>query len=68
MKKYTIVIEETVAEEFEIQAKNEADAVEKAMQKYKAAEFVLEPGVLQNVRVALVKPDKDDSEIKWIEF
>lgn len=68
MKKHTIVIEETVAEEFEIQAKNEADAVEKAMQKYKAAEFVLEPGVLQNVRVALVKPDKDDSDIKWIEF
>ena len=68
MKKYKIVIEETVTGEFEILAENENDAVEKSIQKYKAAEFVLEPGVLQNVRIALIKPDKDDSEIKWVEF
>ncbi|NLB16663.1 MAG: hypothetical protein GX827_07635 [Clostridiales bacterium] len=68
MKKYTIIIEETVAGEFEILADSEADAVEKAIQKYKASEFVLEPGELLNVRIALLKPDNDDSEIEWTEF
>ena len=64
MKKYTMVIEETIVGEFEIIAQNEKEALESARQRYKQADFVLEPGELQHVQMAIVKPHKD--EIEWI--
>lgn len=60
MKKYAILIEETVTEEFEIFAENEDDALEKAHQKYKNTEFVLEPGELQHVKMTIIKSNTND--------
>lgn len=56
MRKYAILIEETVTGEFEIFAENEEDALEKARQKHKTTEFVLEPGELQHVKITIIKP------------
>ena len=43
MKKFTIVIEETLADRFEVEAETEEEALEIAIQKYKNAEFILQP-------------------------
>lgn len=41
MKKYRIVIEETISETFEIEATSEEEAVSKAIQEYKTGNFVI---------------------------
>lgn len=66
MKNFTISIEETVVEEFEIYAENENEALEKAFQKYKNHEIILENGEVQYAQMAIVNPV--NSEIKWIEI
>ena len=43
MKKFTIVIEETLADRFEVEAETEEEALEIAIEKYENAEFVLQP-------------------------
>ncbi|MCQ2049875.1 MAG: DpnD/PcfM family protein [Candidatus Saccharibacteria bacterium] len=42
--KYTITIEETVAKDFEIEARGADEAYEIAERKYKSGDFVLDPG------------------------
>lgn len=65
MKKFCVVIEETISEEFEIEAESKADAISKAIKKYKNGEFVLNPGNVESKKISVI----DDSEIdKWIEF
>ena len=53
-KTYTVVIKETVTEEFEIEAESERDAIEQGIQKYKACEWVLEPGDLEEAIIAVI--------------
>ena len=65
MTKYTIAIEETVVEEFEVIAETEKEALEIAHKKYKNKEFMLEPGEMQYAQMAVVKPYKE--ELEWIE-
>lgn len=43
-QKFTIVIEETVSEEFEVTAKDYEEVLKKAEENYKTGKFVLEPG------------------------
>ena len=65
MKKYFVVIEETISEEFEIDAESKEDAISKAIEKYKSGEFVLSPGNLESKKISIV----DNSEFdNWIEF
>ena len=66
MKKYVICIEETVSDEFEIFAESKEDAIEIAIEKYKNAEFVLEPGVLCFKQMAIVSPNECTTD--WQEF
>ena len=66
MEKYTIVIEETVVEEFEVEADDFEDALKIAAEKYRKGEFVLCPGELHFKQMAVVKPDRES--IEWIEF
>lgn len=66
MKTYTITIEETVSDSFEVVAEDEGIALEIAKDKYKFGEFVLEPGNLQSKRIAVSNLNKEISE--WIEF
>ena len=41
MKKYTIAIEETVVDEFEVIAESEEEAIEIIQTKYKTKEFIV---------------------------
>lgn len=48
--KYTIIIEETVSEEFTLEAANEKEAMEEARRLYRQGVWVLEPGNLLDVK------------------
>lgn len=64
--KFTIIIEETVSQDFEVEAKNAEDAMKIAAEKYKNCEFVLEPGNLICKQMGVVSPDNEMTE--WIRF
>jgi rRNA-processing protein FCF1 len=66
MQKYTILIEETVVEQFEVVAKTEKEAIEIARKKYKNEEFILESGEVQYAQMAVVQPFIEKNE--WIEI
>ena len=67
MKKFKIIIEEHVSEEFEVEAENMEEAFNIAEKKYYSGEFVLEPG---NVSYKLMSGEIVDRKesIEWIEF
>ena len=54
MKKYNVMIEETVWQTFEVEADTYEEAKEIVAQKYREAEFVLEPGNLDTTRMHIV--------------
>lgn len=62
--KYTIAIEETVVEEFEIEANDIGEALDIANEKYRNGEIVLCPGDIQFKKMSVVKPESTE----WIEF
>jgi len=64
--KFTVIIEETVAKEFEIFAKDAEEALRTAKENYKKGKFVLEPGNVNFRQMALITSDGDTTE--WIEF
>lgn len=64
--KYTIIIEETVAKNFEIEANSADEAYETAEQKYKDGEFVLDPGECQFRQMAITNPSDESTE--WREL
>ena len=64
--KYTITIEETVAKDFEIEARDADEAYEIAERKYKSGDFVLDPGGCQFKQIAITKPSNECTE--WREF
>lgn len=66
MKKFTIAIEETVVEEFEVEADTAKEALYIAQNKYKKGEFVLSPGEVQFKQLSIVRPESKLSE--WIEI
>lgn len=66
MKKYTIAIEETVVEEFEIEANDFSEALDIASEKYRKGEIVLCSGEVQFKQIAVVKPDCESTE--WSVF
>lgn len=64
-KKYRIVIEETISEEFEVDAESNEDAISKAIQKYMSGEFILSPGNVECKKISVI----ENNEYKnWIEF
>ena len=66
MKKFTIAIEETVVQEFEIEANSTEEAWDIAERKYRSGEIVLEPGEVQWRQMAIVNPSNEATE--WKEF
>ncbi len=64
--KFTVNIEETINQEFEVEAKNYAEALELAEMKYKSSEFVLDQPSLSARQMAIVRPDGE--VIEWVEF
>ena len=66
MKTYTIAIEETIVEEFEIEANDFGEALDIAAEKYRKGEIVLYPREVQFKQMAVLKPDCESTE--WVEF
>lgn len=66
MEKFTIAIEETLVEEFDVVAESETEALEIAFHKYKNHDFVLENGEVQYSQMAIVNPNINN--IDWVEI
>lgn len=49
MAKYRVTIEEIISQDFEVEAENLDEAIDKTIEKYKSCEFVLEPGHVVSV-------------------
>lgn len=58
--KYTIIIEETVSEEFILETKSQKAALEEARRLYRQGAWVLEPGNLVEVRFQVLEEEKAD--------
>lgn len=56
--KYNITIEETIAQNFEVDANSENAAKEIARNKYRTCEFVLEPGEIESCILSVTGTDK----------
>lgn len=65
MRKFKVAIEETVVDEFTVEADSESEALEIARQKYRNGEFVLEPGEVQYKQMAVVSENENH---EWREF
>lgn len=65
MKKYNIVIEETLNQEFEVFAKNKSEAIRIAINKYQNDEFILCPGELTHTQLSIIDHNK---ETDWIDL
>ncbi len=65
-KVFKVAIEETVVGTFDICAESSEDALELAIQKYRAGELVLEPGEVVGKQITVVEPDADGNI--WVEF
>lgn len=66
MSTYIVVIEETITQEFLIEAENAEQAAKIAEEKYHNGEFVLESGEVSFKQMAVNKPG--DEVRNWIEF
>ena len=64
MKTYRVIIEETLSDEFEIEADSEEDAIDKAINEYNEGNFV----VGTNVTFRKISIVEDDDFKEWIEF
>lgn len=53
MPKFTVVIEETVSQDFDVEANSQEEAIKIARDKYRNGEFVLEPGNLELAQIML---------------
>ena len=66
MRKYRVVIEETVSETFEVEATSEEDAISAAIREYNAGNFVVGS---DNVEYRQISVIGDDGELAdWISF
>ena len=57
MKKYQIIIEETIVDDFSIEAESPEEAFHKAEQMYKSGKIVLENGEVHKRRIAVNDTD-----------
>lgn len=65
-KTFTVTIEETVDQDFEVEAVDGEEAMEIAEEKYNNGEFVLEPGNVTARLMAITGPE--DESTNFIEF
>jgi len=65
MKFYEVVIEETVADVFRVEANESDEAMLIAINKYKNGTFVLEPGHVIHRQLAIAEHEK---ELEWQVF
>ena len=63
MKKYIVTIEETVVQDFEIEAESAEEAFALAEEQYDAGELVLGPGEVQMMQIAVRGSVDEDVEL-----
>lgn len=65
MAKYTVVIEETLVQEFSVEAKSLEEAKQISREKYQNGEFVVDNGECQSTHMQLITQDglQDDWEV-----
>lgn len=63
---FRVAIEESVVQEFDVFANDTGEAIDSAITKYRAGEFVLKPCLPQFRQIAVSYPSSDTSE--WMEF
>lgn len=66
MKKYHVIIEETISETFEIEAASQEDAVSAAIREYNAGNFVVGSDNVEHRQISVV--DDDGELTDWVEF
>lgn len=66
-KKWIITIEETISQDFEIEAEDIKKAMELAREKYEDGEFVVEPSTPTVVLMHAITEDGEE-ESKWEEI
>ena len=54
MTTFTVVIEEVLAQPFDLEASSPEEALEIACTRYRAGDYVLEPGETQDVRLCVL--------------
>lgn len=64
MKEYSIVIEETINQEFKVNANSAAEALDIAQQKYKKCEFVLDNASCTFRTMAIASPQDETTDYK----
>ena len=67
MKKFKVIIEETVSQEFEVEAEDFESAEDIATAKYYEGEFVLEPGEV-NYRQMSIIDDETKEQTSWFDL
>ena len=65
-KKYVIAIEETLVQEFDIEANNAEEAFRKAVEHYENADFCITQGEIQFKQMAIISPYIEATD--WKEF
>ncbi len=66
MKRFVIAVEETIAQEFEIYADNEQEALHLLKEGYEKGEIVVDGGEVQSHQFAVIEPIGNSFE--WIKF
>lgn len=66
MKSYVIAIEETVVQNFEVEANSQEEALSKVETGYKNGHYVLESGEVQAKKMSVLNSGNESD--KWIEF
>lgn len=61
MKKFNVVVEETVVGNFVVEAENAEDALELARRNYREGTFVLEPGEVQDLNFLVADSSEEFS-------
>lgn len=67
MEKYTVCIEETISQDFEVEADTAEEAYKIAQQKYDNDEFVLDNADLQSGQMAVINQETGEF-YDWREF
>ena len=67
MKKFKVIIEETISQEFEVEAEDFESAANIATEKYNNGEFVLEPGEVNYKQMSVCDEDTQE-QTNWFEF
>lgn len=66
MRKYRVVIEETISETFEVEATSEEEAVSEAIQEYNAGNFVVGSDNVEYRQISVL--DENGEFTDWISF